>query len=739
MPLLLSISAYDCASNKDACYEMSRGSHGLSPLLITNLAASESLVALPGSGSYIRQLTWCDLTIAHSALTIGRMKTRPCLHPFITALLLFTYTLSSAAQSSDHDTRAQWSKDPNGTLVSVSNADIVREGDRVTVTRRASQHPIHAVFANCSVIGISQERKQWWVIPSSSSTSEIEANVALWVLPTDANSKASSWYIHFDRGSAHARSSASTTEIDVDADMLTVSSAEARPHSDVFNHRFAVMLDNSHDLENALAGFYWGTMLPLVVERTMAAHFPYSDGYVLSTLMTSKYAGTYPAVDHEFQIAGRLSMGSQLDLAVVRRMIELQFKVMRDDPEGLFRDPCSVQTDGHREYHIRRNSKDDRQNAAMFPLTGNIEVVGESWHYYEMSKDIAWLRSNIGNLEHAAGWTLAHVDPYGRVWSDVYYEDQVIKDGRETEAQAFAAHSFELLSEMEAHLGRPKAAQRYAAVEKKLAAALILPLPEGYWDQTNQRFVDWIDRRGRVHDHLHLVANTAPVTFGYATPAQSAAVQRIIATNDQEFERFPSFVAAHIEDYDKAEMGIAGPYDLSAAGRYWFWDAAYRQSLRDNTTLLHQLNAVAAEGAKNNYFMDERYDMDHVYYVDGKNAHGAVQYFEYPNVYTAVLISDVLGITKPADADVFIAPHIGNFGTAEFTTPLYDLRYAYGSEGFTLQNLSTARRKFKVNLSALGDAHTHFQPRNLTLKPGSDGDYVLWLAPQQEVHWTSVR
>lgn len=48
-----------------------------------------------------------------------------------------------------------------------------------------------------------------------------------------------------------------------------------------------------------------GTMLPLVVERTMAANFEHSDGYVLNTLMLSKYSGTDPAVDQEFQIAGR--------------------------------------------------------------------------------------------------------------------------------------------------------------------------------------------------------------------------------------------------------------------------------------------------------------------------------------------------------------------------------------------------------------------------------------------------
>ncbi len=64
-------------------------------------------------------------------------------------------------------------------------------------------------------------------------------------------------------------------------------------------------------------------MLPSVVEKTMAAAFPYSSGYVLSTLNVRSYAGSYPAVDHEFQIKGRLAFASELDLDIVRRMIEL--------------------------------------------------------------------------------------------------------------------------------------------------------------------------------------------------------------------------------------------------------------------------------------------------------------------------------------------------------------------------------------------------------------------------------
>jgi hypothetical protein len=546
-----------------------------------------------------------------------------------------------------------------GILQKIENADVTAAGETFTATRKNRGAPVAMTFAHCQGLGVDRAEDQWWVLPISASSaldSRIEANHGLWILPVDAKSRDHSWFLELPGGKAGATKTETGLKVLVNADSFTISKAEARPHSDPFGHRFAVKIAGGDGLDDALAGFYWGTMLPLMVERTMAASFPYSSGYVLSTLTVSAYAGSYPAVDHEFQIKGRLAMGSEADLDVVKRMIELQFRLMNDDPEKLYRAPTSVQPDGRREYHVRRNSEDDRQNAAMFPLTGNIEVMEEAWHYYEARKDAAWLRAKIDNLEHAAGWTMASVDQYGRVWSDVYYEDQVIKDGRETQAQAFAAYAFELLAGMERVLGRQDKAATYAGVSQKIASVLVEPLPMGYWDENNQRFVDWVDRDGKVHDHIPLVANALPVTYGYATAAQVDAVKRVIDAHAGQFERFPSFLAADIAGYDKSEIGSGGPYDLSAAGRYWYWDAAYRKWRAQNEVLLDQLKAVAAEGAKDNYFMGERYDMDYVYYIDGKNAHGVEKYYEYPSVYAAVLISKLLGLTIPADADVSVAP-----------------------------------------------------------------------------------
>ena len=629
------------------------------------------------------------------------------------------------------------SQPANGILQSIRNATVTHSGDDLQLTATGAQTPIEIAFTVCQGLGVQSERNQWWVLPISTAGEHIDANTALRVLPLDPASADRSWHLVLHGGSLTAEKTDSGLNVTVHAQSLTLSPAEPRPHSDPFGHRFALQIDAGPQLADALAAFYWGTMLPSVVEKTLAANFPYNTGYVLSTLNVHSYAGSYPAVDHEFQIKGRLAIGSELDLDVVRRMIELQFRLMNDDPEHLYRAPCSVQPDGRREYHVRRDSQDRRTNAAMFPVTGNIEVVEETWRYYESRKDLAWLRANIENLEHAAGWIQANTDQYGRLWSDVYYEDQVMKDGRVTQAQAFAANAFALLARMESLSGRPAQSARFTAVSKKMATALIAPLPDGYWDPANQRFIDWVDRNGLAHDHIHLLANELPVSFGYATAAQTAAVRRLIDANAAEFERFPSFVAANIAAYNRSEIGVAGPYDLCAAGRYWYWDADYRQSQRQNSVLLDQLKAVAAEGAKDSYFMGERYDMDHVYYIDGKNAHGSQKYYEYPNVFAAVLIDKYLGLTVPADADLAVAPHLTGYGTVELAIPEYAVRYAYSETGFVLRNLSSKPRRFQVDLSALSFATGHFRLTSPNRTGVVGPRATLTLAPQQEARWSA--
>lgn len=120
-------------------------------------------------------------------------------------------------------------------------------------------------------------------------------------------------------------------------------------------------------------------------------------------------------------------------------MLELQLKLMAEDPEQLYRDPCALQPNGVREYHVRRNSKDLQTNAVMFLITGNVEIIESAWLYVAASKDWAWFERNKEGLENSLTLVEDCMDRQGRLWSDVYYEDQIIKDGRECMSAALAA------------------------------------------------------------------------------------------------------------------------------------------------------------------------------------------------------------------------------------------------------------------------------------------------------------
>lgn len=566
-----------------------------------------------------------------------------------------------------------------------------------------------------------------FVLPSDATGRMLSGSGTCWVLPADAFGDEPAWLIEAD-GSVTARPDDLGWLLTVqfraaDAASALLTRHRARPHADVTGSRFTLGLPGGELLADAAAGFYWGTMLPSVIERTTAADYPDPDGYVRST-MAGMYSGTYPDVDHEFQIKGRIAWGGQLDLNVVRRMIELQLRLMREDPAGLWRDPCAVQPNGDREYHVRRGSMDRSENAVMFLVTGNIEVLESIWLYVACTKDLDWLRRNIADIEGAASGIEEYIDPLGRLWGDVYYEDQVIKDGRETMAQALAVRSFDLLGQLEDLLGRVSAAARYRSVRDGLAASLTQPLPVGWWDPEASRFVDWVDRSGRVHDHIHLLANILPVLVGAASPAQSEAVLALVERELPEFQRFPTFLSARIADYTDAEIGDGGPYDLCAAGRYWCWDAAFWSSRGEGAMLRRQLETVAREGAQDAWIMGERYDMDHVYYVDGSNWHGAEHYYEYPCVFSWVLFHEYLGVRPALDADLLLAPRLAEHGEVTLEQDAYRVRYTFADDGYTVANLADIERTFRLDLSALYAGAqlpdgSSYEGAPLTLPPGA--------------------
>jgi hypothetical protein len=578
------------------------------------------------------------------------------------------------------------------------------EGFRLECTRGET---ITLELESSLVFLARQEPGGWYVLPLDAGSGEQHGGSLAWVLPPEGSSPQPAWRMSGPQGCSilarmgeHARTSAPVL-IEVRADWLELTRYENRPRADIFGDRYAFTIQNGARLEEAFAAFYWDTLLPCVVERTRAAAFPTPDGFVLSTLAPNSYGGTYPDVDHEFQIKGRLAAGSALDEDVVRRMMELQFRMMREDPEGLWRNPCAVQGGGQREYHVRRSSLDGSQNAVMFLVTGNVEILEEAWLYTASVKNLAWLERCIPDLEGAASCIEDNIDAYGRLWSDVYYEDQVIQDGRVCDAQAFAARGLGLLADLEQLLGRSSQAAHYRSRAAQLARALIAPLPRGYWDASQRRFTNWVDRSGAAHDHVHLLSNELPALFGFADPAQARAVLNLVDEHLEDFQRFPSFVALDLAGYTPAEIGDGGPYDLCAAGRYWCWDAAFWGWRKDGARLLKQLSQVAAQGAEDGFRMGERYDMDHVYYIDGKAWHGASDYYEYPCVFSWVLLHEYIGVRFDLEADLVLTPRIAGGGSVVLNQKRFALSYQAAPGEFGLINLADRARSLRVDLSAL--------------------------------------
>ena len=518
------------------------------------------------------------------------------------------------------------------------------------------------------LVAITREDGGYYVLPLRGRRQRVEHVLWAWILPAERDADEAAWCVRTRDGtpfSVDADGSRATVEIPGGHADATLHAA--RPRSDAFGHGYVLDLPDGSLLERALAGFYWDTLIPTVAERTLAADAPDADGYVLDTLEIETYSGTYPDVGHAFHVKGRVLSGDPLNLDVVRRMLELQFRLMREDPERAWRNPCAVQLDGVREYHVRRSSLDGSANAVMFLVTGNVEILESAWLYVAVRKDLAWLERHLPDLQGAASLIEDLTDRHGRLWSDVYYEDQVVKDGREAAAQGFAAAGLRYLADLEALVGADADADRHRAQAKVLASALVEPLPLGYWHTERRRFVDWVDRHGDAHDHGSLLAQVVPLLIGAATDDQVAAAQAFLDSQEEAFQRFPSFIAADVAAYGQDEIGIAGPYDLCAIARHWSWDATLLARRGRRERVHAQLCTVARRAEEEGGYLSERYDMDHVYYVDGDPAHGARRYYEYPCTFTWLLFHAYLGIEPVLEADLRLVvrrPHPGRWRVA---------------------------------------------------------------------------
>lgn len=250
----------------------------------------------------------------------------------------------------------------------------------------------------------------------------------------------------------------------------------------------------------------------------------------------------------------------------------------------------------------------------------------------------------------------------------------------------------------------------------------IQSVPYGYWDARHERYVDWIDRDGNIHDHVHLLANALSVTYGFNDNDRNEKIHNLIMANDHIFQKFPSFVSAKIEEYSNAEIGDGGPYDLCAAGRYWCHDAKYRRSIKDRKTLKEQLVKVYNQALIDHFEMGERYDMNYVYYNTGadaeKNWHGSPLYYEYPNVFIDVLVHDFFGILADEESDLFIVPCCTD--NSEMMMESFGISYKYANNNFILKNISCKNLNVKIDLSKIIDG---FHSESITLKPNESYTY----------------
>ena len=296
--------------------------------------------------------------------------------------------------------------------------------------------------------------------------------------------------------------------------------------------------------QQACAAFYWDTLLPCVVERTRAADFPTPDGYVLSTLGPHSYGGTYPDVDHEFQVKGRLAMGSPLDEDVARRMMELQLQMMREDPEGCGATPARCRATGSREYHVRRSSLDGTRQRAHVPDHRQRRDPGRSLAVYRRVKDHAWLEDHIADLEGAASGIEDYIDPaMGGCGRMCITKTRSSRTGGCATRRLSPPTAFSLLAELEEFLGRDGPGGLLSQPRRTTGPRPDRPCPARILGPASQRFTNWVDRSGKAHDHVHLLSNELPALFGFAQPSRRSPCWRLVDEHLEEFQRFPSFVA----------------------------------------------------------------------------------------------------------------------------------------------------------------------------------------------------
>ena len=171
------------------------------------------------------------------------------------------------------------------------------------------------------------EKNGCHIIPPQYQPEKFNGDTVLWLLPVEKNGKSKK----IDCGNYTVKAQRKETVI-----TFYSKSAEkefsAVPCCDFFGNEIVFDLPEKKIFEKTFAEFYWNNLLNQVAERTfLRKKKDIREGYVLSTLNKKAYAGTYPAVDHEFHMKGRFAVGGKTEAELLRRMLLLQLKIMRED------------------------------------------------------------------------------------------------------------------------------------------------------------------------------------------------------------------------------------------------------------------------------------------------------------------------------------------------------------------------------------------------------------------------
>lgn len=159
-------------------------------------------------------------------------------------------------------------------------------------------------------------------------------------------------------------------------------------------------------------------------------------------------------------------------------------------------------------------------------LDSNPDYVTNVSELYEQTGDLSWVRTQQKACERALDWILkrdsngnglvemmndSYKDKRGSDWIDIIwaaYENAFVN--------AKLYHALQMWADIEQQLGNPAASQHYAAAAQKMKTQFNRPTTQGgFWDETKQCYVHWLDKDGSVHgNNMVTPVNFMAIAYG---------------------------------------------------------------------------------------------------------------------------------------------------------------------------------------------------------------------------------